>query len=213
MMSKYKHIDIVKVVVSDKGSPSSLEEQSHSLVSDLYVPTSLAKDELAVGVETILQTCHKGCLPKGYNENELIAVVVVLLMTIVICYSTKHSSWVNMSLTALHIMFIAFVIAMGFWRGKLINFTEPSDPKNAGGFFPFRASGVFNGAAMVYMSYIGYGVINHGGGGGESREEHSDRSDGVDDNGDSIILLDGCNDVDASAIRFDRCGSAIFGGV
>ena len=60
-MSKYNHIVVVKVVAADKGSPSSLEEQPCSLVSDLYVPTtSLAKDELAVGVETILQTCHKG---------------------------------------------------------------------------------------------------------------------------------------------------------
>ncbi|KAG6434197.1 hypothetical protein SASPL_105819 [Salvia splendens] len=99
-------------------------------------------------------------LPRGYNEIDLIAVVVVLLVTIVICYSTKQSSWVNMSLTALHILFIAFVIAMGFWRGKLVNFTEPSDPKSAGGFFPFGASGMFNRAAVVYMSYIGYDAVS-----------------------------------------------------
>lgn len=65
-----------------------------------------------------------------------------------------------MSLTALHILFIAFVIAVGFWRGKLTNFTEPANPKNAGGFFPFGASGVFNGAALVYVSYIGYDAVS-----------------------------------------------------
>lgn len=53
-----------------------------------------------------------------------------------------------------------FVIAVGFWRGNLINFSEPGNPKNASGFFPFGASGVFNGAAVVYVSYIGYDAVS-----------------------------------------------------
>lgn len=65
-----------------------------------------------------------------------------------------------MSLTALHILFIVFVIAVGFWRGNLINFTEPGNRENAGGFFPFGVSGVFNGAAVVYVSYIGYDAVS-----------------------------------------------------
>ncbi|KAL0303676.1 UNVERIFIED_CONTAM: Cationic amino acid transporter 7, chloroplastic [Sesamum radiatum] len=99
-------------------------------------------------------------LPKGYNEIDLIAVAVVLLLTLVICYSTRESSWLNMVLTVLHILFIVFVIVVGFWRGDWNNFTEPGNPKNAGGFFPFGASGVFNGAAMVYLSYIGYDAVS-----------------------------------------------------
>ncbi|KAK6135990.1 hypothetical protein DH2020_030262 [Rehmannia glutinosa] len=99
-------------------------------------------------------------LPKGYNEIDLIAVAVVLLLTLVICYSTRDSSWLNMALTALHILFIVFVIVMGFWRGSWKNFTEPGNPKNAGGFFPFGVSGVFNGAAVVYVSYIGYDAVS-----------------------------------------------------
>ncbi|KAL0322076.1 UNVERIFIED_CONTAM: Cationic amino acid transporter 7, chloroplastic [Sesamum calycinum] len=99
-------------------------------------------------------------LPKGYNEIDLIAVAVVLLLTLVICYSTRESSWLNMVLTVLHILFIVFVIVVGFWRGDWNNFTEPRNPKNAGGFFPFGASGVFNGAAMVYLSYIGYDAVS-----------------------------------------------------
>lgn len=65
-----------------------------------------------------------------------------------------------MSLTALHILFLVFVIAVGFWRGKLINFIEPANPENASGFLPFGASGVFNGAALVYVSYIGYDAVS-----------------------------------------------------
>ncbi|KAK4382149.1 Cationic amino acid transporter 7, chloroplastic [Sesamum angolense] len=94
-------------------------------------------------------------LPKGYNEIDLIAVAVVLLLTLY-----KESSWLNMVLTVLHILFIVFVIVVGFWRGDWNNFTEPGNPKNAGGFFPFGASGVFNGAAMVYLSYIGYDAVS-----------------------------------------------------
>ena len=75
-------------------------------------------------------------------------------------YSTRESSVVNMVLTALHILFIGFVILMGFWKGDWENFTEPADPKNPSGFFPFGAPGVFNGAAMVYLSYIGYDAVS-----------------------------------------------------
>lgn len=66
----------------------------------------------------------------------------------------------NMALTVLHILFIVFVIVVGFWRGDWKNFTEPGNPKNAGGFFPFGVSGMFNGAAMVYLSYIGYDAVS-----------------------------------------------------
>ncbi|XP_051119919.1 cationic amino acid transporter 7, chloroplastic [Andrographis paniculata] len=115
----------------------------------------------ALGLSTHTQlrfTIH--ALPNGYNEVDLIAVAVVLLLTLVICYSTRESSWLNMVLTVLHILFIVFVIVVGFWRGDRKNFTEPANPKVAGGFFPFGASGVFNGAAMVYLSYIGYDAVS-----------------------------------------------------
>ncbi|MED6210780.1 Cationic amino acid transporter 7, chloroplastic [Stylosanthes scabra] len=100
-------------------------------------------------------------LPNGFNQIDLVAVAVVLLITLVICYSTRESSVVNIILTALHIAFIAFVIVMGFWKGSWKNFTEPSDPeKYPSGFFPHGASGVFLGASAVYMSYIGYDAVS-----------------------------------------------------
>ncbi|KAL4386965.1 hypothetical protein GQ457_09G027880 [Hibiscus cannabinus] len=99
-------------------------------------------------------------LPEGFNEIDLVAPAVVLIITLIICYSTRESSVVNMILTALHILFIAFVILMGFWRGDWNNFTHPGNPQNPSGFFPYGASGVFNGAAMVYLSYIGYDAVS-----------------------------------------------------
>lgn len=65
-----------------------------------------------------------------------------------------------MVLTIVHIIFIAFVITMGFWRGDVKNFTKPANPQNPSGFFPNGAVGVFNGAALVYMSYIGYDAVS-----------------------------------------------------
>lgn len=67
---------------------------------------------------------------------------------------------VNMILTALHILFIAFVIVIGFWKGSWKNFTQPANPENPSGFFPHGAAGVFNGAAAVYLSYIGYDAVS-----------------------------------------------------
>lgn len=99
-------------------------------------------------------------LPKGFNEIDFIAVVVISILTIIICYSTRESSVLNMILTALHILFIMFVIIMGFWRGDSKNFTKPSDPTHPSGFFPFGAPGVFNGATLVYLSYIGYDAVS-----------------------------------------------------
>ncbi|CAL4896831.1 unnamed protein product [Urochloa decumbens] len=100
-------------------------------------------------------------LPEGFNQVDLVAVGVILLISVCICYSTKESSVVNMVLTAVHVAFILFIIAIGFLHGDARNLTHPADPsRNPGGFFPHGAMGVFNGAAMVYLSYIGYDAVS-----------------------------------------------------
>ncbi|KAK4834870.1 hypothetical protein QYF36_001623 [Acer negundo] len=115
----------------------------------------------AIGISTSQWRVTVTGLPNGFNEIDVVAVVVVLLVTVIICYSTRESSIVNMILTLLHILFIAFVILMGFKRGDVKNFTQAGDPEhNTSGFFPNGASGVFNGAAMVYLSYIGYDAVS-----------------------------------------------------
>ncbi|VVA97136.1 unnamed protein product [Arabis nemorensis] len=114
----------------------------------------------AFGISTSEWRFVVSSLPNGFNEIDLIAVFVVLAVTLIICYSTRESSKLNMVLTALHIAFIVFVIVMGFWKGDTKNLTRPDNPENPSGFFPFGASGVFNGAAMVYLSYIGYDAVS-----------------------------------------------------
>lgn len=67
----------------------------------------------------------------------------------------------NMMLTGTHMGFILFIIIMGFMKGSLKNFTKPLDPtKNPSGFIPYGVSGVFAGASMVYLSYIGYDTVS-----------------------------------------------------
>ncbi|EOA32014.1 hypothetical protein CARUB_v10015257mg [Capsella rubella] len=114
----------------------------------------------AFGISTSEWRFAVAGLPNGFNEIDPIAVIVVLAVTFIICYGTRESSKVNMVLTALHIAFIVFVIVMGFWKGDVKNLTRPDNPENPSGFFPFGASGVFEGAAMVYLSYIGYDAVS-----------------------------------------------------
>ncbi|KAH0714392.1 hypothetical protein KY284_007297 [Solanum tuberosum] len=114
---------------------------------------------LGISTESRLRITVNG-LPKGFNEIDVVAVLVVLALTVIICYSTRESSMLNMVLTVLHLVFIVFVIVIGFTRGDTKNFREAGDENHASGFFPFGASGVFNGAAMVYLSYIGYDAVS-----------------------------------------------------
>ncbi|XP_015059086.1 cationic amino acid transporter 7, chloroplastic-like [Solanum pennellii] len=114
---------------------------------------------LGISTESRLRIIVNG-LPKGFNEIDIVAVLVVLALTVIICYSTRESSLLNMVLTVLHLVFIVFVIVIGFTRGETKNFREAGYENHASGFFPFGASGVFNGAAMVYLSYIGYDAVS-----------------------------------------------------
>lgn len=115
----------------------------------------------AIGVSSAKWRFTVSGLPKGFNEIDPLAVAVILIITLIICYSTRESSVVNMALTVLHIVFILFVIVIGFWKGDWRNFTHPEDPtRYPSGFFPYESYGVVKGAAMVYLSYIGYDAVS-----------------------------------------------------
>ncbi|VVA28230.1 PREDICTED: cationic amino acid transporter [Prunus dulcis] len=114
----------------------------------------------AIGVPAAKWRFTLSALPDGFNQIDVVAVVVVLTITLIICYSTRESSVLNMVLTAVHIIFIMFMIILGFCTGDWKNFTEPADPAHRAGFFPNGVSGVFNGASMVYLSYIGYDAVS-----------------------------------------------------
>ncbi|CAK9211760.1 unnamed protein product [Sphagnum troendelagicum] len=108
--------------------------------------------------------------PAGYNQLDFLAVTVVVTLTICLCFSTKNSSTFNLVMTVLHIAFVLFIIVAGFAKGDVRNLTiaaasaggaAATDSANGGGgFAPFGMRGIFNGAAIVYFSYIGYDAVS-----------------------------------------------------
>ncbi|KAH9317549.1 hypothetical protein KI387_019318, partial [Taxus chinensis] len=114
----------------------------------------------AIGSDTDSWRFKVDGLMTGYDELDLLAVAIIVLITICICYSTKESSVFNMVLTAVHVGFILFIIVIGFGKGENRNFTQAAKATSSGGFAPYGASGVFNGAAIVYFSYIGYDAVS-----------------------------------------------------
>ncbi|KAK4787537.1 hypothetical protein SAY86_011370 [Trapa natans] len=82
------------------------------------------------------------------------AVALILLLTLCLCHSTKESSILNMIMTVFHVLLFGFIIVAGFCNGSAKNLVEP------GGLAPFGAKGIFDGAAIVYFSYIGYDSVS-----------------------------------------------------
>ncbi|XP_042512891.1 cationic amino acid transporter 6, chloroplastic-like [Macadamia integrifolia] len=95
-----------------------------------------------------------GGLATGYNRLDFTAVALVLLLTICLCYSTKGSSNLNLVMTIFHVVFFGLIIISGFCNGSGENLIHPR------GLAPFGVRGVFDGAAMVYFSYIGYDSVS-----------------------------------------------------
>jgi amino acid transporter len=77
-------------------------------------------------------------------------------------------------MTVVHIAFVLFIIVAGLAKGDVRNLTiaaaspggagggaAATDSANGrGGFAPFGMRGIFNGAAIVYFSYIGYDAVS-----------------------------------------------------
>ncbi|KAJ1415061.1 Cationic amino acid transporter, C-terminal [Sesbania bispinosa] len=89
-------------------------------------------------------------LPKDYNMLDFPAVVLILLLTLCLCHSTKESSILNLIMTVFHVIFFGFIIVAGFYNGSAKNLVNPK------GLAPYGVRGVLDGAAIVYFSYIGY---------------------------------------------------------
>ncbi|KAF8380611.1 hypothetical protein HHK36_028099 [Tetracentron sinense] len=93
-------------------------------------------------------------LAEGYNRLDFPAVALVLLLTLCLCHSTKDSSTLNLVMTVFHVIFFGFIITAGFYNGSTKNLIKP------GGLAPYGVKGVLDGAAIVYISYIGYDSVS-----------------------------------------------------
>lgn len=74
----------------------------------------------------------------------------VLLITVLLILGTKESSTVNIVMSVVHLLLVAFIVIAGFTR---------ADPANAQPFLPYGVEGIFEGASIVFYSFIGFDTV------------------------------------------------------
>lgn len=77
-------------------------------------------------------------------------LLVVFAITALLCYGTKESANFNIVITVINIVVILFVVFAGCPEISLSDF-KPFAPKGI--------TGIFNGAAIVFFSYVGFDTV------------------------------------------------------
>eukprot|EP00879_Flechtneria_rotunda_P026131 GHRR01027834.1.p1 GENE.GHRR01027834.1~~GHRR01027834.1.p1 ORF type:complete len:153 (-),score=6.84 GHRR01027834.1:318-776(-) len=100
-------------------------------------------------------SCVVKCLHSGHSPRYLCALCSfafgwVLLLTMLLILGTKESARFNLVVTIVHVVLVVFIIIAGLVK---------SNPANTQPFAPYGARGVFNGAAIVFFSYIGFDAV------------------------------------------------------
>lgn len=72
------------------------------------------------------------------------------VLAILLIFGTRESAWFNGVVTVLHVVLVIFIIIAGLVKAK---------PSNTVPFFPFGVRGAFNGASIVFFSYIGFDAV------------------------------------------------------
>ena len=148
---------------------------------DLILELALGASTVAVGWSTYFAdvmheigiTIPDWAYGEGHN---LVAAVIVLILTGVICLGIKISSHVNFVMVAIKLGIVLFVIFAGLFfikSGNYSPFIPPSGSEAAAGATPtpsllqdmgfapgaFGISGIFTGAALVFFAYIGFDIV------------------------------------------------------
>ncbi|XP_030487909.2 cationic amino acid transporter 8, vacuolar-like [Cannabis sativa] len=89
-------------------------------------------------------------LPKGFDLLDPVAFFVIVLTNAIAISGTKRTSVLNWIGCILSLMVIVFIIVMGIVCG---------DVSNLNPYFPNGEKGVFEAAAIVYMSYVGFDMV------------------------------------------------------
>jgi APA family basic amino acid/polyamine antiporter len=148
---------------------------------DLILELALGASTVAVGWSTYFADVMKQAgitIPSwAYGEgHNLVAAVIVLILTAVICLGIKVSSQVNFVMVVIKLAIVLFVIIAGCFFIKWANyspFVPPSGSKGAAGATvtpsllqdlglapgAFGISGIFTGAALVFFAYIGFDIV------------------------------------------------------
>jgi APA family basic amino acid/polyamine antiporter len=148
---------------------------------DLILEFALGASTVAVGWSTYFADVMKQLgitIPdRAYgNGHNLVAAVIVLILTSVICLGIKVSSQVNIVIVTIKVAVVLFVIVAGLFYIKASNyspFIPPAGSPPAGGaqstpsllqdlgFAPgsFGVTGIFTGAALVFFAFIGFDTV------------------------------------------------------
>ncbi|WP_051367434.1 amino acid permease [Hamadaea tsunoensis] len=148
---------------------------------DLILELALGASTVAVGWSTYFADLMKSAgvtIPAwayGGGHN-LVAAVIIAILTLVLCLGIKLSSRVNITMVVIKVGIVLFVIIAGLFYVKASNyspFIPPAGSTGAGGatstpsllqdlgFAPgsFGVSGIFTAAALVFFAFIGFDIV------------------------------------------------------
>src|SRR5919199_1837380 len=153
---------------------------------DLILELALGVSTVAVGWSNYFATVMDTIgitLPKwSYSESptltqpNLVAALIVLILTAVICAGIKVSARINAIVVAIKVAIVLFVIIAGLFYIKASNyspFIPPAGSPAAKGAKPtpslladlgfssgsFGVAGIFTGAALVFFAFIGFDIV------------------------------------------------------
>ncbi|KNC34980.1 hypothetical protein FF38_12266 [Lucilia cuprina] len=94
---------------------------------------------------------------------DFLAFGMVLLLTALLAFGVKESTFLNNIFTSVNIMTILIVIVAGSINADPANWTIPQDKVPAGfgtgGFMPYGFAGVMGGAAKCFYGFVGFDCV------------------------------------------------------
>ncbi|WP_428825050.1 amino acid permease [Azonexus sp. IMCC34842] len=104
---------------------------------------------LGLALPTAL-TAAPGAVPGAHTIMNLPASLIMLAITWVVSHGARESARLNNLMVTIKIAVVLLFIGVGIWHVK---------PANWQPFAPFGAAGVFQAAALVFFSFIGFDAV------------------------------------------------------
>ncbi|UCV05851.1 amino acid permease [Dechloromonas denitrificans] len=104
---------------------------------------------LGLALPTAL-TAAPGAIPGTHTIMNLPASLIMLAITWVVSHGARESARLNNLMVTIKIAVVLLFIGVGIWHVK---------PANWQPFAPFGAAGVFQAAALVFFSFIGFDAV------------------------------------------------------